>query len=76
MNFKKFKASLAFRKYNNSKIILRFIEYKIKNIFLDLLVNLNIFKFNSKKNNSSINNSFDTQSNTVGLIEELYFGNF
>ena len=50
MNFKKFKASLAFRKYNNSKIILRFIEYKIKNIFLDLLVNLNIFKFNSKKN--------------------------
>ena len=50
MNFKKFKASLTFRKYNNSKIILRFIEYKIKNFFLDLLVKLNIFKFNSKKN--------------------------
>ena len=50
MNFKKFKASLTFRKYNNSKIILRFIEYKIKNFFLDLLVKFNIFKFNSKKN--------------------------
>ena len=50
MNFKKFKASLTFRKYNNSKIILRFIEYKIKDFFLDLLVNVNIFKFNSKKN--------------------------
>ena len=50
MNFKKFKASLTFRKYNNSKIILRFIEYKIKDFFLDLLVKLNIFKFNSKKN--------------------------
>ena len=50
MNFKKFKASLTFRKYNNSKIILRFIEYKIKNFLLDFLVKLNIFKFNSKKN--------------------------
>ena len=50
MNFKKFKASLTFRKYNNSKIILRYVEYKIKNFFLDLLVKLNIFKFNSKKN--------------------------
>ena len=50
MNFKKFKASLTFRKYNNSKIILRFIEYKIKNFFLSLIVKLNIFKFNSKKN--------------------------
>ena len=50
MNFKKFKASLTFRKYNNSKIILRFIEYKIKNFLLDFLVKLNILKFNSKKN--------------------------
>ena len=49
MNFKKFKASLTFRKYNNSKIILRYVEYKIKNFFLDLLVKLNIFKFNSRK---------------------------
>ena len=49
MNFKKFKASLTFREYNNSKIILRFIEYKIKNFFLAILAKLNIFKFNSKK---------------------------
>ena len=49
MNFKEYKASLIFRKYNNSKIIIRFIEYKIKNFFLTILAKLNIFKFNSKK---------------------------
>ena len=49
MNFKEYKASLVFRKYNNSKIIIRFIEYKIKNFFLTILAKLNIFKFNSKK---------------------------
>ena len=49
MNFKDYKESLKFRKYNNSKIILRFIEYKIKNFFLVILAKLNIFKFNSKK---------------------------
>ena len=49
MNFKEYKASLVFRKYNNSKIIIRFIEYKIKNFFLSILAKLNIFKFNSKK---------------------------
>ena len=49
MNFKEYKASLVFRKYNNGKIIIRFIEYKIKNFFLAILAKLNIFKFNSKK---------------------------
>ncbi len=49
MNFKEYKASLVFRKYSNSKILIRFIEYKIKNFFLDILAKLNIFKFNSKK---------------------------
>ena len=49
MNFKEYKASLIFRKYSNSKILIRFIEYKIKNFFLAILAKLNIFKFNSKK---------------------------
>lgn len=49
MNFKEYKASLVFRKYNNSKILIRFIEYKIKNFFLAILAKLNIFKFNTKK---------------------------
>ncbi len=49
MNFKEFKESLKYRKYNNWKIITRFIEYKIKNFFLALLAKLNIFKFDSKK---------------------------
>ena len=63
MNFKEFKESLKFRKYKNWKIIIRFIEYKLKNFFIDILVNLNRFKFNSKeiidlgtfKDNSYIN---------------------
>ena len=49
MNFKEFKESLKYRKYNNWKIIIRFIEYKIKNFFLAILAKLNVFKFNSKK---------------------------
>ena len=49
MNFKEYKASLVFRKYSNSKILIRFIEYKIKNFFLSILAKINIFKFNSKK---------------------------
>ena len=63
MNFKEFKESLKFRKYKNWKIIIRFIEYKLKNFFIDILVNLNRFKLNSKeiidlgtfKDNSYIN---------------------
>ena len=48
MNFKEYKASLVFRKYNNSKIIIRFIEYKIKDVFIDFIINFNFLKFSSK----------------------------
>jgi hypothetical protein len=48
MNFEKFKESLKFRKYNNWKIILRFIEYKIKNFCIDVIINLNVIKLNRK----------------------------
>ena len=48
MNFEKFKESLKFRKYDNWKIILRFIEYKIKNFCIDLIINLNLIKLSSK----------------------------
>ena len=48
MNFEKFKESLKFRKYNNWKIILRFIEYKIKNFCIDLIINLNVIKLGRK----------------------------
>ena len=60
MNYKEFKKSLKFRKYNNWKIIVRFIEYKLKNLFINILVNLNSYKYNSKKIISRINliNSF------------------
>ncbi len=49
MNFKEFKESLKFRKYKNWKIIVRFIEYKVKNLLISILVNLNKYNFNSKK---------------------------
>ena len=48
MNFAKFKESLTFRKYDNWKIILRFIEYKIKNFCIDLIINLNVKKLSPK----------------------------
>ena len=49
MKFKEYKESLKFRKYNSFKILIRFIEYKIKDFIIDLLINLNIINFNSKK---------------------------
>ena len=49
MNYKEFKKSLKFRKYNELKIIIRFIEYKLKYLFITFLVNLNRYKYNSKK---------------------------
>ena len=48
MNFKEFKESLKYKKYKSWKIIIRFIEYKIKNLVIDILLNFNKFKFNSK----------------------------
>ena len=63
MNFKEYKESLKFRKYKFWKIIIRFIEYKIKNFLIDLIVYFNKFKKTSKeivdlgsyKDNSYIN---------------------
>ena len=48
MNFEKFKESLKFRKYNHWKIVLRFVEYKIKNFCIDLIINLNVKKLSPK----------------------------
>jgi len=49
MNFKEFNTSLKYRKYKRWKIIIRFIEYKLKNFLIDILISLNVIKFNSKK---------------------------
>ena len=49
MKFKEYKESLKFRKYNNFKILIRFIEYKIKDFTIDLLINFNLIKSNSKQ---------------------------
>ena len=48
MNFKEFKESLKYKKYKLWKIITRYIEYKIKNLLIDILLNFNKFKINSK----------------------------
>ena len=44
MNFAEFKKSLKYKKYKLWKIIVRFIEYKFKNLTIDLVINLNKFK--------------------------------
>ena len=44
MNFREFKKSLKYKKYKIWKIIVRFIEYKFKNLTIDLVINLNKFK--------------------------------
>ena len=49
MNFSQFKESLKYKKYKNWKILIRYIEYKIKNFLIDIIINFNKFKFNSKK---------------------------
>ncbi len=49
MNYKEFKESLKFRKYSNWKIVTRFIEYKLKNLFILIIVGLNRYKKNSKQ---------------------------
>ena len=63
MNFKEFKESLKYKKYKNWKIVIRFIEYKIKNFFISIIIYFNNFKKTSKqviylgsyKDNSYIN---------------------
>ena len=49
MNYKEFKESLKFRKYSNWKIVTRFIEYKLKNLFILIIVGFNRYKKNSKQ---------------------------
>ena len=44
MNFREFKQSLKYKNYKIWKILIRFIEYKIKNLTIDLIINLNKFK--------------------------------
>ena len=48
MNFKEFKESLKYKKYKLWKIITRYIEYKTKNLVIDILLNFNKFKINYK----------------------------
>jgi hypothetical protein len=48
MNFKEFKESLKYKKYKLWKIITRYIEYKTKNLVIDILLNFNKFKINNK----------------------------
>ena len=48
MNFKKFEESLKYKKYNKLKIFIRFIEYKLKNFGIDLIIKFNLFKIKSK----------------------------
>ena len=49
MNFKEFNTSLKYKKYKGWKIIVRFIEYKLKDFLIDIFISLNVIKFNSKK---------------------------
>ena len=48
MNFEKFKESLKYRNYTSIKIFIRYLEYKLKNFIIDIIIKLNIFKFKSK----------------------------
>ena len=48
MNFNEFKNTLHYKKYNNYKILLRFLEYKLKIIIIDIIARLNLIKLKSK----------------------------
>ena len=49
MNFKKYKKNLQFKNYGNLKIIIRYLEYIIKNFIINILICINNLKPNSKK---------------------------
>ncbi len=49
MNFEEYKETLKFKKYNQWKIIIRFVEYKVKNFLIGIVIYFNKFKFYSKK---------------------------
>lgn len=44
MNFNSFKKTLKYKNYSSLKILIRFIEYTIKNFIYDLIIKFNIFK--------------------------------
>lgn len=48
MNFKKFEESLKYKEYSKWKIFVRYIEYKLKDLGIDLIINFNLFKIKSK----------------------------
>ena len=48
MNFKKFEESLKYKKYKRWKIFIRFIEFKLKDFGIDLIINFNLFKIKYK----------------------------
>jgi hypothetical protein len=43
MNYKLFKESLKYRNYSKVKIIIRFLEFKLKNLILDIIIKFNFF---------------------------------
>ena len=49
MNFKDFKNTLGYRNYGNFKIFLRYFEYRVKNILVNLIINLNFTILGSKR---------------------------
>ena len=49
MNFNEFKQSLKYKKYKIWKIIVRYLEYKSKDLLISIIISFNKFKFNSKK---------------------------
>ena len=49
MNFKEYKKTLTYKNYNNIKIFFRYIEFLIKNIFINLIIKLN-FTLRKPKN--------------------------
>lgn len=52
MKFNKFKQTLNYKDYSNFKIIVRYFEYIVKNLIINFLIKLNIFK---KKNKQILN---------------------
>ena len=48
MDFNEFKNTLHYKKYNNSKILLRFLEYKLKILIIDIITRFNLIKLKSK----------------------------
>ena len=48
MKYKEFKKTLQYRNYNRLQIFLRFLEYKIKRLLINLIIKFNLKISNSK----------------------------